>query len=79
MTVPLIILLLVSFVFKDDIFAAEAIKPVKKPKEKKGASEDLLFDNTDIFADFTHKPKEKKSKKKAETKSIFDDDMGTYG
>lgn len=65
-----------SDMFKDDIFAAEAIKPVKKPKEKKGASEDLLFDdNTDIFADFTHKPKEKKSKKKAETKSIFDDDM----
>ncbi|KAM3913703.1 WASH complex subunit 2-like isoform 2-T2 [Leptodactylus fuscus] len=65
-----------SDMFEDDIFAAEAIKPVKKPKEKKGASEANLFDdNTDIFADFTQKPKEKKSKKKMEPKSIFDDDM----
>lgn len=63
-------------IFEDDIFAAEAIKPVKKPKEKKTASEANLFDdNSDIFADLTHKPKEKKSKKKVEAKSIFDDDM----
>ncbi|CAI9576871.1 unnamed protein product [Staurois parvus] len=62
--------------FEDDIFAAESIKPVKKPKEKKAASEANLFDdNSDIFADLTHKPKEKKSKKKVEAKSIFDDDM----
>ncbi|XP_073441939.1 WASH complex subunit 2-like isoform X2 [Dendrobates tinctorius] len=65
-----------SDMFEDDIFAAEAFKPVKKPKEKKALSEVNLFDeNTDIFADFTHKPKEKKSKKKTEPKSIFDDDM----
>ncbi|XP_073541787.1 WASH complex subunit 2-like isoform X2 [Phyllobates terribilis] len=65
-----------SDMFEDDIFAAEAIKPVKKTKEKKASSEVNLFDeNTDIFADFTHKPKEKKSKKKTEPKSIFDDDM----
>ncbi|KAM4030546.1 WASH complex subunit 2-like isoform 2-T2 [Anomaloglossus baeobatrachus] len=65
-----------SDMFEDDIFAAEAIKPVKKPKEKKAPSEANLFDdNADIFADFTHKPKEKKSKKKTEPKSIFDDDM----
>ncbi|XP_069836602.1 WASH complex subunit 2C isoform X2 [Dendropsophus ebraccatus] len=64
-----------SDMFDDDIFAAEAIKPVKKPKEKKGTSEDNLFDdNNDIFADFTQKSKEK-SKKKTEPKSIFDDDM----
>ncbi|XP_072281172.1 WASH complex subunit 2-like [Pyxicephalus adspersus] len=63
-------------IFEDDIFAAEAIKPVKKPKEKKKASEVNLFDdNADIFADLTQKPKEKKSKKKVEAKSIFDDDM----
>ncbi|XP_040178115.1 WASH complex subunit 2C [Rana temporaria] len=62
-------------IFEDDIFAAEAIKPVKKPNEKKTASEANLFDNSDIFADLTHKPKEKKSKKKVEAKSIFDDDM----
>ncbi|XP_040294983.1 WASH complex subunit 2C-like isoform X3 [Bufo bufo] len=65
-----------SDMFEDDIFAAEAIKPVKKAKEKKGASEASLFDdNADIFADFTQNPKEKKSKKKAEPKSIFNDDM----
>ncbi|XP_077115213.1 WASH complex subunit 2C isoform X1 [Ranitomeya variabilis] len=65
-----------SDMFDDDIFAAEAFKPVKIPKEKKASSEVNLFDeNTDIFADFTHKPKEKKSKKKSEPKSIFDDDM----
>ncbi|XP_075072654.1 WASH complex subunit 2C isoform X2 [Mixophyes fleayi] len=65
-----------SDIFEDDIFAAEAIKPVKKPKEKKTASEANLFDDhMDIFADLTHKPKEKKSKKKVEPKSIFDDDM----
>ncbi|KAG9485114.1 hypothetical protein GDO78_008289 [Eleutherodactylus coqui] len=65
-----------SDMFEDDIFAEEAVKPVKKAKEKRGASEANLFDdNTDIFADFTHKPKEKKAKKKAEPKSIFDDDM----
>ncbi|XP_066456693.1 WASH complex subunit 2C-like isoform X2 [Eleutherodactylus coqui] len=65
-----------SDMFEDDIFAQEAVKPVKKAKEKRGASEANLFDdNTDIFADFTHKPKEKKAKKKAEPKSIFDDDM----
>ncbi|XP_056386382.1 WASH complex subunit 2C isoform X2 [Hyla sarda] len=65
-----------SDMFEDDIFAAEAIKPVKKTKEKKVTSEASLFeDNTDIFSDFTNKPKEKKPKKKAEPKSIFDDDM----
>ncbi|XP_075697623.1 WASH complex subunit 2C-like isoform X2 [Rhinoderma darwinii] len=65
-----------SILFKDDLFEAEDIKAVKKPKEKKVASETNLFDdNTDIFADITHKPKEKKSKKKAEPKSIFHDDM----
>ncbi|XP_063817564.1 WASH complex subunit 2A-like isoform X2 [Pseudophryne corroboree] len=65
-----------SDIFEDDIFAAEAIKPVKKTKEKKAASETNLFDdNMDIFADLKHKPKEKKSKKKVEPKSIFDDDM----
>ncbi|KAG8551970.1 hypothetical protein GDO81_004354 [Engystomops pustulosus] len=65
-----------SDTFEDDIFAAEAVKPVKKAKEKKGASELNLFDDgADIFSDFSQKPKEKKSKKKAEPKSIFDDDM----
>ncbi|XP_068113708.1 WASH complex subunit 2C isoform X2 [Hyperolius riggenbachi] len=63
-------------IFEDDIFAAEAVKSVKKSKEKKVATESNLFDDhTDIFADLTHKPKEKKSKKKVEAKSIFDDDM----
>ncbi|KAM4636915.1 WASH complex subunit 2C-like [Discoglossus pictus] len=65
-----------SDIFEQDIFSTEAIKPVKKAKEKKPAQEASLFDdNLDIFADLTHKPKEKKTKKKVESKSIFDDDM----
>ncbi|KAM9197661.1 WASH complex subunit 2A isoform 9-T9 [Dugong dugon] len=61
--------------FEDDIFAAEAIKPAQKTKEKERTLESNLFDDSiDIFADLTVKPKEK-SKKKVEAKSIFDDDM----
>ncbi|XP_018425756.1 PREDICTED: WASH complex subunit FAM21-like [Nanorana parkeri] len=62
-------------IFEDDIFAAEAIKSVKKPKEKTASEANMFDDHSDIFADLTHKPKEKKSKKKVEAKSIFDDDM----
>ncbi|XP_075467149.1 WASH complex subunit 2C isoform X3 [Ascaphus truei] len=66
-----------SNIFEDDIFATEALKPVKKAKEKKQSQEPNLFDdNLDIFADLTVKTKEKKTKKKVEQpKSIFDDDM----
>lgn len=59
---------------KDDIFATEAIKPMKA-KEKMPET-NLFDDNIDIFADLTIKQKEKKTKKKVEQKSIFDDDMG---
>ncbi|KAM9232869.1 WASH complex subunit 2A-like [Leptosomus discolor] len=61
-------------IFEDDIFATEAIKPMKKAKEKMPET-NLFDDNIDIFADLTMKPKEKKTKKKVEQKSIFDDDM----
>ncbi|NXN09067.1 WAC2D protein, partial [Indicator maculatus] len=58
-------------IFEDDIFATEAIKPMKKAKEKMPET-NLFDDNIDIFADLTAKPKEKKTKKKVEQKSIFD-------
>ncbi|NXC15754.1 WAC2D protein, partial [Corythaeola cristata] len=58
-------------IFEDDIFATEAIKPMKKTKEKMPEA-NLFDDNIDIFADLTVKPKEKKTKKKVEQKSIFD-------
>ncbi|XP_009987911.1 PREDICTED: WASH complex subunit FAM21A-like [Tauraco erythrolophus] len=61
-------------IFEDDIFATEAIKPMKKAKEKMPEA-NLFDDSIDIFADLTVKPKEKKTKKKVEQKSIFDDDM----
>ncbi|OXB61364.1 hypothetical protein ASZ78_011986 [Callipepla squamata] len=61
-------------IFEDDIFATEAIKPMRKAKEKMPET-NLFDDNIDIFADLTVKPKEKKTKKKVEQKSIFDDDM----
>uniref|UniRef100_H0WYF7 FAM21/CAPZIP domain-containing protein n=1 Tax=Otolemur garnettii TaxID=30611 RepID=H0WYF7_OTOGA len=69
-------LVAVSFLlYKDDIFATEAIKPSQKTREKERTLDSNLFDdNIDIFADLTVKPKEK-SKKKVEAKSIFDDDM----
>lgn len=55
----------------------EHSKPQTKPKEV-SLDASLFDDDIDIFADLTTttKPKEKKAKKKAETKSIFDDDMG---
>lgn len=56
----------------------EPPKAQKKPKEV-SLDASLFDDDVDIFADLTGttKPKEKKAKKKLETKSIFDDDMGS--